>query len=233
MSNTTFLNNQAEFGAAFSYQTTKHNIFTYNDLTFIYNTTSVLLSTTIKNQVRLNSGGLILKNIKVPQLKTPFFSLNSGTVKIQGINIENLECQPDDDSITVCLFDLDASQAANNDDSNYDDHKISLIVTDLTLNKVKTIAPLIYTNVADISLMNIKVNDVQASTNIIFANFVQSTVLIDQANLSNMTANIDSTFIQSITNSTVSVSNSVFDNTEQAVNPVFSTAVQFIIQTNG
>ena len=229
MSNITFLNNQAEFGAAFCYQTTQDGIFTYNDLTFIYNTSSVLLPTTIKNQVRLNSGGLILQNIKAPQLKTPFLSLNSGTVKIQDINIENLECQASENSITVCLFDLDVSQAVDDDA----DHKINLVVTDLTLTKVKTVAPLIYTNVADISLTNIKVNNVLASTNIIFASFIQSTVLIDQASLSNMTASVDSTFIQSTTNSTLSVSNSVFDNTEQAGNSVFSTAVRFITQMNG
>ena len=228
MSNITFLNNQAEFGAAFSYQTTYESIYTYSDLTFIYNTTSMLLSTNIKNQIRLNSGGLILKNIIVSQLKTPFLSLNSGTVQIQGINIENLECQANDNSITVCLFDLDASTTADDDL-----HGISLAVTDLTLSKVKTVAPLIYTNAAKISLTNIKANDVQASTNIMFASFIQSTVLIDRAILSNMTASIDSTFIQSTTNSTVSVSNSVFDNTEQADNPVFSTAVRFITHTNG
>ena len=230
MSNIIFLNNQAEFGAAFSYQTIHDSIYTYNDLAFIYNTTSVLLSTTIKNQIRLNSGGLILKNIKAPQLKTPFLSLNSGTVKIQGINMENLECQADDNSITVCLFELVASQTADDDN---DDHTISLFVTDLNLSKVKTVAPLIYTFVADISLTNIEVNDVQADANVIFASFTQSNVLIDQVILSNMTASIDSTFIRSTTNSTVSVSNSVFDNTEHAVNPAFSTAVRFITQMDG
>ena len=178
----------------------------------------MLLSTTIKNQIRLNSGGLILKNIKAPQLNTPFLSLNSGIVKIQSINIGNLECQADDNSITVCLFDLVASQTTDNDDD--DDHTISLFVTDLTLSNVKTVAPLIYTNVADISLTNIRVNGVQANTNVIFASFIQSSVLIDRAILSNMTASIDSTFIRSTTNSIVSVSNSVFDNTEQAFNPV-------------
>ena len=229
MSNITFLNNQAEFGAALSYQTTQDGIYTYSDLTFIYNTTSMLLSTTIKNQIRLNSGGVILQNIKAQQLMTPFFSLSSGTVKIQGINIEDLECQADDSSITVCLFDLDASQTTADDNG----HMIRLIVTDLTLTKVKTAAPLIYTNVADIFLTNIKVNDVQASTNVIFASFTQSTVLIDQATLSNMSASIDSTFIQSTANSTVSISDSVFDNTEQASNPVFPIAICFITQTDG
>ena len=229
MSNITFLNNNAEFGAAFSYQAAQDSIYTYNDLTFIHNTTSVLLSTTTKNQIELSSGGLILKNIEVPQLKTPFLSLSSGTVKIQGINIENLECQADDNSITVCLFDLYSSQTYTAND----DHTISLVITNLTLNKVKTTAPLIYTNIADISLKNIRVDDVQANTNIIFANFIQSTVLLDQVILSNMTATIDSTFIQSTTNSTVSVSNSVFDNTQQANNPVFSAAIRFISQANG
>ena len=187
MSNITFLNNQAEFGAAFSYQTNHDGIFTYNDLTFIYNTTPALLPTNIKNQIKLSSGGLILQNIKAPQLKTPFLSVSFGTVKIQGINIENLECQADDNSITVCLFDLDTSQTADN---NNNKHTISLFVTDLTLSKVKTVAPLIYTNAADISLTNIQVNDVQANTDIIFASFIQSAVLIDQATLSNMTATI-------------------------------------------
>ena len=230
MSNITFLNNQAEFGAALSYQTTQKGLYIYSDLTFIYNATSMLLSTTVKNQIRLISGGLmLLRNIKAPQLKTPFFSLNSGTVIFQGINIEDLECQADDNSITVCLFDLDVSQAPADEDF----HTIRLIVTDLTLTKVKTVAPLIYTNVADISLKNIKVNDVQASTNVIFASFTHSSVLINQATLSNMSASIDSTFIQSTKNSTVSISNSVFDNTEQASNPIFSTTVRFITQTNG
>ena len=186
VSNITFLNNNAEFGAAFSYQAAQDSIHTYNDLTFIHNTTSVLLSTTIKNQIELNSGGLILTNIKVPQPKTPFLSLSSGAVKIQGINIENLEGQADDSSITVCLFDLYFSQTRRT---------ISLVVTDLTLSKVKAVAPLIYTKAANISLTNIRVDDVQANTNIIFANFIQSTVLIDQVFLSNMTANIESTFI--------------------------------------
>ena len=231
MSNITFLNNQAEFGAAFSYQTTHDGIHTYKDLTFIYNTTSVLLSTTIKNQIRLNSGGLILKDIKAPQLKTPFLSLNSGIVEIQDINIENLECQADDNSITVCLFDLVASQTTDNDYGDH--HKTSLVVTDLTLSNVKTVAPLIYANAVDISLTNVKVAEVQANTNVMFASFIQSSVLIDRAILSNMAASIESTFIRSTKNSTVSVSNSVFDNTEQVVNPVFSTAVRFITQMDG
>ena len=110
MSNITFLNNQAEFGAAFSYQKPQSSIYTYNDLTFIYDATSTLLATTIKSQVELNSGGLILKNIKIPRLKTPFLSLSSGAVKVEDINIQNLECQAADNSIKACLFDIDDSQ---------------------------------------------------------------------------------------------------------------------------
>ena len=112
MSNTTFLNNQAEFGAAFSHQEIQDGIYTYNNLTFIHNTTSMLLLTSIKNQIKLNSGGLTLQNIKIPQLMTPFFSLNSGTAKIQGINIENLECQADEPTSFY-------RQALRDDPSNY------------------------------------------------------------------------------------------------------------------
>ena len=69
--------------------------------------------------------------------------------------MKNLECQADDNSITACLFDLDGSQTVK--DNKDDDVTISLFVTDLTLSKVRTVAPLIYTNVANISLTNIKV----------------------------------------------------------------------------
>lgn len=230
MSNITFINNQAEFGAAFSYQTTQNTIYTYSHLTFIYDIPPALLTTTVKNQVRLNSGSLILKHIQVPQLNTPFLALTSGNLKIQGMKIQQLGCQANDNSMAGCLFDLDASQNPNVET----DHVLSLNVTELTLNNVNTVIPLISSIMAEVLLMDIKVNDVQATnTNIIFASFVQSTVLIDQAILSNMAANVDSTFIQATSSTLLSISNSVFDNTGQAANPTFSTAVHFISQTHG
>ena len=195
-------------------------------MTFIYNTSQTIVSTTIKSQIYLNSGDLIFQSIAVPQLHTPFLSLSSGIVTIQDVKITDLQCRADDESITYCLFNLDSSPTPSG-------NVINLIVNNLALSKVVTFFPLIYASAANLSVNNVQVDDVQSNANVMFAYFITTKVLITHTTLLNMSSSVSSTFIQSVQGSIVHISDSVFDNTAQTNTPTFPATIQFVVQRNG
>jgi len=217
ISDVIFKDNIAQEGAAIFFQSLEGGRQLLNNIVIDFKFGSLDLEIPVQSQIHSTYAGLAIQNITVVDLTTPFLSHNGGGMEIDGLYMKNITCRSSTVTFSFCIFELVLNAGETLDFS----------LNNFTLVEVDTVAPLIVSQGATLSLTSVDISDIRSTANVSVAMLNDSSIELHKVNLLNIT----STFITA-TNCHMKISETIFSNENQTnlVSP--NTFTQFIVMSN-
>jgi len=194
--NSSFVNNQAQYGAATTIlsQSPQSHIFENLIITSALSDQDKMYS--VISQLDFDAQFVNINRANVPGLMSPFIRQKSGSVEVNHLSLENVECE--DDKLRSCLFDISSSL----------DEESNFTIRNANIQNINSAVPLIITfssqfRMEDSNITNVKITE--SGESMIY--FESSTAYFDKFKLSNL----NSVFIEAI-DSKIFISGATFQN---------------------